>query len=200
MSRRSFVFSFFALLALLISFSPTYAQVTEPSSGVSFPAQVSVAGANAAITGVGIRKKAIFKVYAIASYMDASKINKAADPYTQLLSDGPAKQITMHFVRDVDAGKIREAFGESLQSNIPNYANSPAKKNADAFLAAQVDMKTNQEIILHWTQGGKIEFIANGQVKATFQDPVLARGIWSIWLGASPISGDIKTGLVSKMK
>jgi hypothetical protein len=200
MSRRSFLFSVFALVAMLISFSPSYAQVAEPSSGVSFPSQVSVGGANATITGVGVRKKAIFKVYAIASYMDASKINKAADPYTQLLSDGPAKQITMHFVRDVDAAKIREAFEESLKSNIPNYASSPAKKNADAFLAAQVDMKTNEEIILRWTQGGKLEVIAKGQSKATFTDPVLARGVWSIWLGASPISGDIKTGLVAKMK
>lgn len=200
MSRRSFLFSVFALVAMLISFSPSYAQVAEPSSGVNFPAQVSVGGANAAITGVGLRKKAIFKVYAIASYMDASKINKAADPYTQLLTDGPAKQITMHFVRDVDAAKIREAFEESLKSNIPSYATSPAKKNADAFLAAQVDMKTNEEIVLRWTQGGKIEMLAKGQPKATFTDSVLARGIWSIWLGAVPISADIKTGLVSKMK
>jgi len=200
MSRRSFLFSFFALITLLVNFSPAYSQVTEPSSGVSFPAQVSVGGTNAVITGVGLRKKAIFKVYAIASYMDASKINKGADPYSQLLADGPAKQITMHFVRDVDASSIRGAFEDSLKSNIPSYATSPAKKNADAFLAAQVDMKTNQEIVLRWTQGGKIEVVINGQPKANFTDPVLARGIWAIWLGASPISGDIKTGLVTKMK
>lgn len=200
MSRRSFLFSVFALLAMLISFSPSYAQVAEPSSGVNFPAQVSVGGVNAAITGVGLRKKAIFKVYAIASYMDAGKITKGSDPYSQLLADGPAKQITMHFVRDVDAASIKGAFEDSLKSNIPSYASSPAKKNADAFLAAQVDMKANEEIILRWTQGGKIEFVAKNQTKATFTDPVLARGIWSIWLGASPISGDIKTGLVAKMK
>lgn len=200
MSRRSFLFSLFALLAMLTSFSPSYAQVAEPSSGVSFPSQVSVGGANATITGVGLRKKAIFKVYAIASYMDTSKSNKAADPYTQILTDGPAKQITMHFVRDVDAGKIREAFEEGLKNNIPNYASSPAKKDADAFLAAQVDMKTNEEIVLKWTQGGKIDVVIKGQSKASFTDPVLARGIWSIWLGSSPISSDIKTGLVSKLK
>ena len=200
MSRRSFLFSLFVLLTMLISFSPSYAQVTEPSSGVNFPAQVNVGGSNATITGVGIRKKAIFKVYAIASYMDTSKSNKAADPYTQLLTDGPAKQITMHFVRDVDAGKVREAFAESLKSNIPNYASSPAKKNAEDFLAAMVDMKNNGEIVLQWTQGGKLSVVINGQAKASFQDPVLARGVWSIWLGTSPISGDIKTGLVAKLK
>ncbi|KAF0247893.1 MAG: hypothetical protein FD167_2706 [bacterium] len=200
MSRRSFLFSMFLLVITLFSLSPSYAQVAEPSSGVSFPAQVNVGGTNATITGVGLRKRAIFKVYAIASYMDSSKINKAADPYTQLLTDGPAKQITMHFVRDVDAASIRSAFEDSLKNNIPSYATSPAKKNADAFLAAQVDMKTNQEIVLHWTQGGKIDLVVNGQSKASFTDPVLARGIWSIWLGASPISGDIKTGLVTKMK
>lgn len=200
MSRRSFLFSIFVLVTLLVSFPSSYAQVKEPSSGVSFPEQVSVGGASAAITGVGLRKRAIFKVYAIASYMDASKINKGTDPYSQLLSDGPAKQITMHFVRDVDAASIKGAFEESLKNNIPSYASSPAKKNADAFLAAQIDMKTNEEIVLKWTQGGKIEFIAKGQTKATFTDPVLARGIWSIWLGGSPISGDIKTGLVARMK
>lgn len=201
MYKKILVLFIFALVGLVLNIMPVNAQsVKEPSSGVDFPGQVSVGGANATITGTGIRKRYGFKVYAIAAYLDTAKANKQQDPITRMLTDGPAKQITMHFVRDVGAAKVREAFQESLEKNIPSYATSPAKKNAEAFLAAVTDVATNDEIQLRWTQGGKLELIIKGQSKATFQDQVLARGVWSIWLGESPISADIKTGLIEKIK
>lgn len=189
-----------AFLTMLIGFVPAKAQVSEPSTGVSFPSQVSVGGANAVITGTGVRKKYLFKVYAIASYIDGSKLDKSRDVISQLLTDGPAKQLTLHFVRDLSAAQIKEAFLESLKNNIPSYDSSPAKKDAEAFLNAMADVKTNDEMVLHWLQGGKIEVLIKNQSRGTFTNQILARGVWSIWLGASPISGDIKSGLVSLTK
>jgi predicted DNA-binding protein YlxM (UPF0122 family) len=200
MTRRKMLIGVFAFLALFVGFSPVFAQVKEPSSGVEFPSQVSVGGTNATITGTGLRKKFTFKVYAIASYIDPSKIDKSKDLYLQLLSDGPAKQITMHFVRDLSTSQIRDAFRESLEKNIPNYEKSPAKSDAEAFLNLMTDVKANEELVLRWTQGGKLELSIKGQQKGSFQNPVLARGVWAIWLGASPISSDIKNGLVANLK
>jgi hypothetical protein len=201
MNRRTLLLSVFALITLLANFAPGFAQnVKEPSTGVDFPGQVSVGGANAVITGTGVRKKFGFKVYAIASYIDGSKLDRSRDVYSQLLADGAAKQLTMHFVRSVDAGKIREAFAEGLQANIPSYNSSPAKKDAEAFLNLLTDMNANEQIVMRWTQGGKVELLVKGQPRGTFTNPILARGIWSIWLGGSPISGDIKTGLISNAK
>jgi hypothetical protein len=201
MNKRTMILFVYAFVALLIGFIPANAQtVKEPSTGVDFPAQVNVGGSNAVITGTGVRKKFGFKVYAIASYMDGSKLDKSRDVISQLLADGPAKQLTMHFVRSVDAGKIKETFLEGLQKNIPSYNSSPAKKDAEAFLNAMADVNANDQIVMKWTQGGKIEVSIKGQPRGTFQNQILARGIWSIWLGGSPISDDIKTGLIANAK
>lgn len=199
MNKRILIASLFAIMFL--GFSTAFAQtVKEPSTGVDFPATVNVGGANLAITGTGVRKKFGFKVYAIASYMEAGKINKGADLYTQLLTDGPAKQIVMHFVRDVDAGRIKDTFKDGLEKNIPAYANSPARKDAEAFLNALTDVKSGQQIVLRWTQGGKVEVSVGGQGKGTFQNPIFARGLWGIWLGGSPVQSDIKANLIANVK
>ena len=200
MNRKLAILSISAFAVLLINMMPAFAQVKEPSTGISFPSQTSFGGRNLGITGTGVRKKYGFKVYAIASYYEAGKLDKSRDLYSQLLSDGPAKLIVMHFVRDVDAGRIRETFGEGLEKNIPNYKSSPARKDADTFLNALTDVKENQKIELFWTQGGNLEVFVNGQPKAKVQSPIVAQAVWSIWLGNSPISSDIKTGLIANAK
>jgi hypothetical protein len=195
------ILSHFAFAILLLCLAPVGAQnLKEPATGVEFPAQVNVNGKTFAITGTGVRKKFGFKVYAIASYVEAGRLDASRDLYTQLLSDGPAKRIVMHFVRDVEVDKIRETFGEGLEKNIPNYHSSPAKKDAEAFLNAMLDMQSNNEMHLYWWPGGTVEVNVNGQPRGKFQSPILAQGIWSIWLGRSPISDAIKTGLVANVR
>jgi hypothetical protein len=201
MNRKVMILSIFVFTALLLSTAPALAQsVKESSTGVEFPAQRSYAGKDMSITGTGVRKKFGFKVYAIASYLETGKLDKSRDPYSQLLNDGSAKLIVMHFVREVDAEKIKETFAEGLEKNIPNYKSSPAKKDGDTFLNAMSDMKASDKIELFWSQGGNLEVFVRSQQKAKIQNPILAQAIWSIWLGNSPISGDIKTGLVANAK
>ena len=51
-----------------------------------------------------------------------------------------------------------------------------------------------------WLPGGAVEVTIKGQQKAKFQNPLVAQAIWGIWLGNSPVSSDIKTGLVGNVK
>lgn len=187
----------YALLLAFFCWAPTQAQVKEPATGINFPEQGSNYGANFTLTGVGVRKKLGFKVYAIGSYLETGKLVKGKDVASQLLADGPAKLVIMQFVRDVDAGKIRETFEEGLQKNVPSYATA-AKKDGDAFLNAMVDLKPNDKMEICWKAGGQIILTVKGQTKARLQNAALAKGIWSIWFGPSPISGDLKQSLVAK--
>jgi hypothetical protein len=200
MNRKLAILFVAAFAVLLINIMPASAQVKEPSTGITFPAQKNFGGKSLAITGTGVRKKFVIKVYAIASYLESGKLDKSRDVYSQLLSDGPAKLLVLHFVRGVDAGSIREAFGEGLKKNIPNYNSSPARKDAEAFLNSMTDVNENDEMELFWSQGGNLEVVIKGQSKAKFQNPVLAQAVWGIWLGNSPLSGDIKTGLIANAK
>jgi hypothetical protein len=201
MNQKLLILTISVFSILFLGLSPAFAQnVKESSTGVEFPAQTNAAGKPVAITGTGVRKKFGFKVYAIASYLEAGKLDKSRDPYSQLLTDGPTKLIVMHFVRSVDAGKIRETFLEGLEKNIPNYKGSPARKDAEAFLNAMTDVGEGDKIELTWSQGGKLNVKIKGQSRGDFQNPLLAQAVWGIWLGGSPISSDIKNGLVANAR
>jgi len=74
------------------------------------------------------------------------------------------------------------------------------KPVAEAFVAAfDRDVKEGQEIVLRTTGDGKISVSVAGSKKEVGQNPRLAKAIWNIWLGAKPISGDMKKSLVERV-
>ncbi|MBL8149447.1 MAG: chalcone isomerase family protein [Blastocatellia bacterium] len=196
--RITLLLSFFLLL---LGLNPALAQdVKEPATGVSFPSKTNANGRDFTITGTGVRKKFGFKVYAMASYLETGKLDSSKDIYGQLTSDGASKMIIMHFVRDVDAGKIKETFEEGIKKNLPNYESSPAKKDAETFLNVLTELKNNDKMQLNWYPGGEVHLSIKGQGKFAFKNSALASAIWSIWFGRSPIAGDLKTSLVANAK
>lgn len=183
---RKLVISFVGLCLLVaLGCLPAMAQnVKEPSTGASFPAKGSNYGHSFEVTHLGVRSKFGFKVYAAAAYYEAGKYVKGGDN-KQMLTDGPAKLIIMHFVRDVEAAKIREQYSESLHKTTPGV--DGMKKDLDPFLNALVDMKAGDRMELCWGPGGAVTLAVKGQVKNRFTNKALAVGLWSIWFGNSPI-------------
>src|SRR5262249_17263500 len=110
------------------------------------------------------------------------------------------KMAILHFVRDVDAGKIRGAFEEGLEEELSDKAPADLKAAAQAFLALfDKDLKEGQEIVLRPSADGKIELDIAGTKKSGPQSGRLARSVWGIWLGAKPISADLRRGLVERI-
>jgi hypothetical protein len=111
------------LLALFLAVTLAAAQdVTEPGSGVKFPAKRG----DLSLLGVGLRTRTVLrvKVYAIALYVADSAL---AGPlaahkghfdspafYRDLVAGDFAKEVHLRFTRDVDQGTIQEAMREAL--------------------------------------------------------------------------------------
>ncbi len=175
----------FFLMMGLSCLSAMAQNVKEPSTGVSFLSKGGNYGHTFEVTHLGVRSKLGFKVYAAAAYYETGKYDKAADAKSQMLKDGPAKLIIMHFVRDVEAAKIREQYEESLRKNTSGY--DSLKSVVDPFLNSLVDMKSGDRMELCWGPGGAVTLAVKGQVKNRFTNKSLATGLWSIWFGNSPI-------------
>jgi hypothetical protein len=193
--------------------------VEEPSSGHAFDAVRTVEGRPYALVGVGIRKKFVVKVYAMALYIDEAEgrhafpalVSRAGGhDHAKLTSGDHAQSFVMwgtfgkvavlHFVRNVDAGKIRGAFEEGLEEELSDKAPPDVKQQAQAFLALfDKDLKDGQEIVLHTTPDGKTEVDIAGVKKSGPTSPRLARAVWGIWLGQKPISADLRRGLVERI-
>src|SRR5262245_4244873 len=94
-----------------------YSDVKEPKTGVSFPETINQDGTQLSLAGTGVRSKMMVKVYAGGLYLgDEAKTalagfkGEAAKP-TQAVFDAISdanfpRMFVLHFVRDVDSGKI----------------------------------------------------------------------------------------------
>ena len=210
----------FPLLALVSLPSAAHAEtVEEASTGYKFDAVRTVDGRPYALLGVGVRKKFVVKVYAMALYIDEAEgrhafpalVSRAGGHDHAKLTSGDhaqsfvmwgtfGKLAVMHFVRSVDAAKIRGAFEEGLEEELSDKSPPDIKQGAQAFLALfDKDLKDGQEIVLRTTADGKIEVDIAGAKKSGPASPRLARAVWAIWLGAKPISADLRRGLVERI-
>ena len=187
------------LLAVPLVSAPVLAQtVTEPKSGVSFPAKTD----GMSLLGVGLRTKTMLKVkvYAIGLYVADSALagplaahkGKTGTPafYRDLVAGDFGKQIVMKFVRDLSADQIQGAFREVLTAANP--------QKTGLFVNYFGEIKAQQEAVLRWTPGGTLEVNVAGLGKTPIEDKAFAAAVFGIWLGEKPIQDDIKRDLVSR--
>ena len=188
-----------ALLLLPLAATSAFADtVTEPKTGVAFDTHRG----DMTLAGLGLRTKTFLKVkvYAIGLYVADSAVPglkaKASSPdlYKDLVWGDFPKELQLKLVRDLSASQMQEAIHEALQ------AQNADKARTEAFIAYFGDIKVGQEYVLRWTPGGTLETVAVGQPKPPIADKNFAAAVFSIWLGATPIQGDIKAGLVSRLK
>jgi long-chain acyl-CoA synthetase len=149
------------------------------------------------------------KVYAGGLYLgDESKTalagfkGEAAKP-TQAVFDAISdanfpRMFVLHFVRDVDSGKITEAFQEGL-SKSANLNDPEIQNDAKAFLSANaINMKEGQQLKIY-LKGEDIIVIRPDGTSQTIKNKKLAPAVARIWLGKEPISDDLKKGMVNRL-
>ena len=166
--------------------------VTEPSTGKTFPGEVTIKSGESSytlhVTGVAVRKKFFFKVYGMAHYMQDPVLGSKQDVLKSILVDGPAKQINMIFVRNVDVGKIQETYREGFNNNTNTDERKSISPLVDAFVSYFTkDVKENDEFILRWLPGGVVQVSVQGEAKPPITDLTFARVLWSIWFGEDSI-------------
>jgi hypothetical protein len=174
-------------------------EIVEPKSGTKFPARVE----DKALLGAGLRTKYFLKVqvYALGLYvadaalsgpLAAYKGQPLGSPafYKELVQGDFPKQVTMRFLRDLDAGKIREAMREALAG--------ADKARVDTFVSYFPAITSGQECVLRWAPGGTLETIMAGTPKPPIADKGFASAVFAIWLGDKPIQEDLKKAIVSR--
>jgi len=176
------------LAVLLLSMPATAGQV----AGVTMPDSVDVDGTTLALNGMGLRKKAVFKVYVGALYLPA----RTADAQEVIDSDGP-KRMVMHFVRDVGADKITEAWREGVEKNFPAHA-AELKQRLDDFSALWSDMKNGDEAVMTYVPGTGLKLEIRGTEVGLIQGKQFADALLSCWVGPYPPSEDLKNGVLGK--
>lgn len=161
--------------------------------GAKIEDSVNVNNQHLVLNGAGLRKKLFIKVYVGALYLPAKSTSATAI----LSADQPRRQV-MHFLFDVDKGKIAEAWEEGLADNTPNA--SPEVKTAFKTLASWMeDVKDGQRIVLTYVPGIGTTVEVNGKNKGTLGGKAVSDAILNTWIGPKPGPGaDFKKAVLGQ--
>ena len=163
--------------------------------GQKFEPTVQVGGQTLNLNGVGLRKRAIFKVYVAGLYVAQKSSNAAA-----VIADKGARRVSLRMLRDVDAGSFIDSFNEGLKSNLSEAQLTALKPQTDALTATLKSIgeaKKGDAINFDYTPEGGTRISVNGQPRG---DAIAGADFFSavlrIWLGEKPADESLKKGML----
>jgi hypothetical protein len=141
------------------------------------------------LNGLGLRKKAVFKVYVGGLYLESPSKDAGA-----IIASDQAKAIRLHFLRDVTKGQLVEAFQEGFDANAKDTA---AQKIAfDKMLALVPDAKEGSTLTFTYVRGKGTTLQVGSKELGVFEGKGFADAVFSIWLGAKPPSEELRKGML----
>lgn len=163
--------------------------------GQKFEPTVQLGGQTLNLNGVGLRKRAIFKVYVAGLYVP----QKSTDAGT-LINDKGARRVSLRMLRDVDAGTFVEAFTDGLKNNVPEAQLAALKTQTEALTATMKSIgeaKKGDTINFDYTPEGGTRISVNGQPRG---EPIAGAAffpaVMRIWLGDKPADEALKKGML----
>ena len=158
-------------------------------SGVTLPDTLKAGEKTLKLNGLGLRKKAVFKVYVGGLYLESPSKDAGA-----ILTADQAKAIRMYFLRDLTKAQLVEAFQEGFEANVKDRA--PQKAAFDRMLALVPDVKEGSTLTFAYLPGKGTTLSAGSKELGVFEGKGFADAVFAIWLGPKPPSEDLKKGLL----
>jgi hypothetical protein len=115
-------------------------------AGVTLPDTLKAGEKTLKLNGLGLRKKAVFKVYVGGLYLESPSTDAGA-----ILAADQAKAIRMHFLRDLTKAQLVEAFQEGFEANVKDRA--PQKAAFDRMLTLVPDVKEGSTLTFTYLPG-----------------------------------------------
>lgn len=184
------------LLAALIALSMNIAQAVEVA-GVKFDDKTRLSNSDTFVNGTGLRKKAFFKVYAMALYLP----ERHAEADAVLNTKGP-KRVAISLLRDLSAQQFVEALQDGVAANHSEAEAGALKERLKQFSDAMLSVgeaKTGTLVQIDWIPDGGTRLMVNGQVKGKdISGEDFYKALLRIWLGNKPVQDDLKQALLGK--
>jgi len=181
--------SFAAVLVILAASTLSTAALAAQLEGATLADTLKAGEKTLKLNGLGLRKKAMFKVYVGGLYLESPSKDAVA-----ILASDQARAIRLHFLRDLKKGQLVEAFQEGFDANAKDKA---AQKAAfDKMLALVPDVKEGSTLTFTYLPGkGTTLQVADKELGA-FEGKGFADAVFSIWLGSKPPTEDLRKGML----
>ncbi|MBL8471695.1 MAG: chalcone isomerase family protein [Rhodocyclaceae bacterium] len=185
-----------ALLAVLLSLAAGLATAAE-IAGIKFADSAQLGGQTLQLNGVGMRKKAIFKVYAMGLYLPA----RTGSGDTAMDMPGP-KRAHLVTTMGLSGEQLADSVVRSMSSRVSKEELEKLSARIDQFRSdiLQVkDMRSGTAILLDYLPQRGTQLVVAGAAQG---EPIAGEDFFhallNVWLGKDPIQGDLKDGLLGK--
>jgi hypothetical protein len=147
------------------------------------------------LTGTALRKKYLFNVYAMASYVqEGAGVHNAQD----LAAADVPKILHLVMERDVDGATMAGAFREAVRLNHAAPAFEQELNTLAAFLQAN-GVKKGDHVWLTHVPGVGFHVRVGADKTVFIPNPAFSRAAWDAYLGANNLGEAIKAGLTSRL-
>ena len=176
--------------AALAAAIPARPAAAKELAGVTMPETLSVGDKTLKLNGLGLRKKAFFKVYVGGLYLEAPSTDASA-----ILASDQAKAVRMTFLRDVSKSQLKDAFIEGFENNAREKA--AAQKAAIEKLYGMIpDVKETQTLSFSYLPGKGTTVSYGDKALGVIEGKEFAEALFALWLGPKPPSEDLKKGML----
>ncbi len=190
--------NYLCALSLGLVFAATsLSAATVDISGVKYEDTLDLGGSKLVLNGVGVRYKAVFKVYTAGLYLG----KKVSSPEAVVASPG-AKRISMTMLRDIDAGELGKLFSRGIEDNMPRNEFSkliPSILRMSQLFSDYKNLKAGDSFTIDWIPGtGTVISIKGKPYGEPFKEPGFFNALSLIWLGPQPADWKLKDALLGK--
>lgn len=176
-----------ALVAILIFLPPIEAAEIE---GIIFDDQFTNGDTVLKIRGVGLLRAMVFaKVYAGALYLPEEVPSKSA------LSDVP-KRLEVEYFRSIAGEDFGAATNKKILENVDPQTYERLRPRIEYHNSLYQDVGPGDRYALTYLPGRGTELALNGVAQGVIEGADFAAALFSIWLGANPISESMKKELL----
>lgn len=159
--------------------------------GVQIPEKITQNATQLNLNGTAVRTVTLFgiRVYVMALYLE----QPTADPAAIIQSD-QEKRIVMHFLRSVDAGRLREGWREGFANNTSD-GNALAERLA-LLNEAMREVEAGDTLIFEFS-GDSVSVVLDTEEVIVVDGKDFQRALLRVWLGPKPPGEELKRRLLA---
>ncbi len=167
-------------------------------AGVKFDDKLNASGSELVLNGAGLRKKLVFKVYAMGLYLP-TKVDSAS----AVLTAHGNKRIQIVTLRELSAEQLAEALEKGVEDNNSAADLAKIKSRLDEFRANMLAMEKvpeKSDVRIEWNGSATRVFLNNTQKGKDIAGEDFYLALLKIWFGDKPAQADLKDALLGKTK
>lgn len=177
-----------ALFFLLLV--PAGAAAAGELAGVIMQDSALVGDETLVLNGMGLRKRAVFKVYVAGLYLP-EKTNSAES----ILGSDTPRLTAMDFSRAVGAGQLCDAWKECLENNTADPSPELVQQ-FETLCGYMEDVVKADPMVFTYVPGYGTTVQVKGSLKGRIEGKPFADALWACWIGPVPPSEAFKQGLL----